>query len=132
MSAPALVLQSHGTAEMIGMGVGDHHRVDVIDGPASTSEAVDQMVPRFLTGKAGIDDGDPPFVLEDVAVDVSQPGHVDRELRSNDPGGHLDDVGRRLLLLLLRLPRTAGSPDRSGRVMVVLVLHGRCRPPSTL
>ncbi len=85
--------------------MGDHHGVDVghlVPGPA---DPIDEVIPRFRAGKTGIDHGDATLVLQHVAVDVSEPGHADRQLRPEDSGRHFGDVGGRVLLLLFRLAR---------------------------
>ena len=120
------VAQSHGTAEVVGVRVGDDDRVDVVDGEPGAPEAVDEVVPRFRAGEAGIDDGDAPFVLQHVAVHVAEPRHVDGQLCPQHSGGDLGDLGRRLFLLLSRLARRVGLAEAGCMgVVVVIVLHGR-------
>ncbi len=120
------VAESHGAAEVVGVRVGDDDRVDVVDGEAGAPETVDEMVPRLGAGEAGIDDGDAPLVLQHVAVHVAEPRHVDGQLGPHDSGGDLADLGRRLLLLLLRLARRVGLAEAGCvGVVVVIVLHGR-------
>ena len=55
-------------------------------------------------GKPGIDDRRPALVLEHVAVDVPEAGHVDRQLAAQHAGGDLGDVVVRRLLLLPSRP----------------------------
>ena len=119
------VAQSHGTAEVVGVRVGDDDRVDVVDGEPGAPEAVDEVVPRFRAGEAGIDDGDAPFVLQHVAVHVAEPRHVDRQLRPQHSGGDLGDLGRRLFLLLSRLARRVGLAE-AGCMGVVVVIVSCC------
>jgi hypothetical protein len=91
--------------EVIGVAVGDHRRVHVVDLVAGAAQAIDECVPGVLARQARIHDGDAVLVLHHVAVDVAEPRHRDRQLRAQDPGSDFDDVGRCVLLLLLRGPR---------------------------
>ena len=88
-----------------------------------------------LPGRPGSTIGDAALVLEDVAVDVAEAGHVDRQLAAQDAGGDLGDlVARRLLLLapgaIGHLVEGTSRPDgvsASGDSVVTLAAVGPVR-----
>ena len=73
-----LVTQSRRPTEVIGMGVGHDHRVDSGERKPRAAEPGDERLPRFRPGQAGIDDGQPALVFQEVAVDVPEAGELDR------------------------------------------------------
>ena len=85
---------------MVGMGMGDDHGVDPLDGQAGLLEPRDQLQPGFAPRQARIDQGDASFVFHGVAVDVAQTGKGDGELHPDHPRSDLGGVGggRKLLL----------------------------------
>ena len=89
-----------GPAEVVGMAVGHDHGVHPPQRDAGAGESLGQLGERTPPGQSGVDDGDAARVLEDVAVDVAEAGHVDRQLGTQDARGDLGDLGRGALLLL--------------------------------
>ena len=86
---------------------------------AGAGQPLGELGERAPPGQPGVDDGDAARVLEDVAVDVAEAGHVDRQLGAQHAGGDLGDLGRGALLLLatgaIGHHRTiVGGPDRAG------------------
>ena len=108
-----------GPAEVVGMAVGDDHRVHPAHGDPGGRQPPAELAEHAATGEPGVDDRRPAFVLEDIAVDVPEAGHVDRQLTAQHPGGDLGDVvGRRLLLLTSRPllhPRDATAATGASR-----------------
>jgi hypothetical protein len=106
-----LVAQAARTAVVVRMAVRGDHRVNAAQRHPGPFEARHQRVPRRVTGHPRVDEGDAPLVLEQVAVDVAESRHLDRELQAQHPGG---DLGDRLLRWLLLLARRSGL--RSHRI----------------
>ena len=99
----ALAAHPPGPAEVVGMTVGDDHRVHAAHGEPRRGQAPAELAEHAATGESGVDDRRPAFVLQDIAVDVPEAGHVDRQLTAQHPRGDLGDlVGGRLLLLASR------------------------------
>ena len=99
--ATGLFLEPVRTAVVVGVTVGDHDRMHPLEWNSGQTQA---MGDGFVVGGGGetrIDHGDATVVLEDVHVDVSEPGHVDGQLGTQDSGCDLVDLlgGRQLLLL---------------------------------
>ena len=95
-----LVADPSGPAEVVGVAVGDDHRVHAWQRDAGAAETLDELLERAPAGQTGVDDGHAALVLEDVAVDVTQSRHVDRQLRPQHARRHLGDLGGGGLLLL--------------------------------
>ena len=100
-----LVPHPPGRAEVVGMTVRHDHRVHATHRDARRREARLERATRGAAGEAGIDDRRTALVLEHVAVDVTEAGHVDRQLGAQDPGSDLGDSLTGRLLLLLGGPR---------------------------
>ena len=98
------VAHAPGAAEVVGVGVGDDDRVDVLGLVAGPLQPVDERPPRLRARHAGIDDGDAALVLEEVAVHVAEARQHDRQLRAQDAGRHLGDLGGGRLRLLAAGP----------------------------
>ena len=76
-------------------------------------------------GKARIDHGPAPLVLEQVGVDVAEAGEVDGQLGPEDPGGDLgDDVVGVLLFLSHGVPLDVTMSSRPARRPVPTRLLG--------
>ena len=71
----------------------------LIGTPALARRSTSLLV-RAASGQAGVDDGDAAGVLEHVAVDVAETGHVDRQLGPQHAWRHLGHLARGALLLL--------------------------------
>ena len=93
---------------------------------------------RRPPGQAGVDDGDAALVLEHVAVDVAEAGHVDRQLAAQHARGDLGDLGGRPLLLLAagaighRLDGVPDAASDAGRTVASATIgrwDGPCTPP---
>ncbi len=89
-----------GPAEVVGVAVRDDDGVHPPQRDAGAGQALGQRGERASTGQPRVDDGHAAGVLEDVAVDVTEAGHVDRQLGAQHAGGDLGDLGGRALLLL--------------------------------
>ena len=101
MSAPVSSMQEPGAAEVVGVGVGDDHRVHRAQRHAGAAAVVAELLPRLRTGETGVDDSHAALVLEDVAVHVAEAGHARSAAESAGRRSDLGDaVGRRELLLL--------------------------------
>ena len=74
-------------AVVVGMGVGDHHGVDVGQGDPGHGQSLGERLPGVGPGEPRIDQGHPPLVFEDVAVHVTKPGHRDREAAGEECPG---------------------------------------------
>ena len=92
--------QSTGSAVMVGVTVGDEHRVDALEWHADRAEARLERDKRFMAGHAGVDDGDTAFVFEHVHVDVTKTRQVDGQLCPQDSGGQFGDLVRGVERLL--------------------------------
>ena len=79
-------------AEVVGVRVGDDHRVHVLGLVARPLEPVDEGSPRLWPGHPRVDDRHAPLVLEEVAVHVAEAREHDRELRPQDAGRDLGDL----------------------------------------
>ena len=88
------------TSEVIGMGVGHDHRVDVSHLEIGLLEAILDGAPGPRSRKPRVDDGGPVGVGDRVAVDVPQPRHADGKLHPQHVPGHFGDEGPRRLLFL--------------------------------
>ena len=95
-----LVAHPAGAAEVIGMAVGDDHGVHPLERDAGAGEPPGELLERRAAWQARIDDGDASLVGDDVAVDVAEAGHVDRQLAAQHAGSDLGDLGGGVLLLL--------------------------------
>ena len=51
-----------------------------------------ELLERRPAGQAGVDERDAALVGDDVAVDVAEAGHVDRQLAAQHTGRHLGDL----------------------------------------
>ena len=96
-----LVADPAGAAEVVGVAVGDDDGVhpaqrDAGARPAARSSVFSVRRP----GSPGSTMADAALVLEHVAVDVAEAGHVDRQLGPQHARGDLGDLARRPLLLL--------------------------------
>ena len=69
-----LAPQGGGLAEVVGMGVGDDHRVDPLDGVAGSRQPLLQRLPGGTAGETRVDQGQSVAVLDDVAVHVAESG----------------------------------------------------------
>ena len=98
---PALPCQQACSSEMIGVRVGDHDGMDPAERDAGPLHTFQQRIPRRLAREPGVHQRKTAVILEGIGVDVTESREVDRELQAQDPGCHLDDVRRRILLLLL-------------------------------
>jgi hypothetical protein len=109
-----LLGEAHGTAEVVGMGVGDDDGVDVLHREARLAQPVLDGLPGARPGEARIDDRGAFGVEQRVAVHVAEPGQVDGELHSQHIRGDFGDLLRcRFLLLSLRHGPQASSRGRS-------------------
>ena len=105
-----LLRDAPGAAEVVGMRVRDDDGVDVRSLKPADFSRVLSAFHDCGPGQPGVDDGEAAVVEEAVRVHVAEAGHPDRQLHAQDAGRDLDDLlGRRLLLLLLRL-RRPGCP----------------------
>ena len=95
-----LVAHPAGATEVIGVAVCDDHRVHPADRDAGGGEAGAQLLERRPAGQTGVDERDAALVGDDVAVDVAEAGHVDRQLAAQHTGRHLGDLRDSVLLLL--------------------------------
>ncbi len=75
---------------------------------------------RHAARQSGIDDRRAALVLEHVAVDVTETGHVDRQLGAQDARGDLGDGFAGRLLLLFRGPLRHHAT--SSRILPTLAL----------
>ena len=104
-------------AEVVGMRVGDHHGVDVLEPVAGGLQPLLQRLPRLRARQARIDHGEPAVVDEAVHVHVTETRHPDRQLHAQHAGRDLGDLFRRRLLLLAgraRRSRLRVGHDRQG------------------
>ncbi len=95
-----LLAHPAGPAEVVRVAVRDDDGVHPLERDAGAGEALDELGEGATTGQARVDDRHAPLVLQDVAVDVTEAGHVDRQLGPQDAGCHLGDLRRGALLLL--------------------------------
>ena len=87
---PTLSGEPVGAAKVIGMGVGDDHRVHVACArQARLLEPLLENPPGAGSGQPGVHHGRALGVDDGVAVDVAEPGHPDRQLHAQDVGGDL-------------------------------------------
>jgi len=98
---PGFTGETAGTAEVVGVGMGDDDAVDVADPEAGAVQPVLEGLPRLRSGKPRIDDRETPVVEQALHVDVTEAGHPDRQLHPDDARCDLRDLLRRPLLLLL-------------------------------
>ncbi len=130
-----VVVQPDRAAEVVRVAVRHDDRVHPGQRDPGELQATEQCVVRLWAGETGVDEGETLAVLEHVAVDVAQPGHVDRQLHPQHTGRDLGDLLRRPLLFLATGSvgggRLLGGADRGVGVMLVVlhVEHGTCRSP---
>ena len=91
-SAVVFDLEPAGAAEVVGVGVGDEHRVDAFRRHADRVQLARSDRRGNRVREAGIDEGHAALVLEHVAVHVAEPGNGDRDLDATDPGSDLVDA----------------------------------------
>lgn len=72
-----LLVDTDGTTEMIGMGMGNENRVDVTGFEAGLFEAVQNRIPSGGTGESGIDQGGAIVIDQGVHVHMAQAGNAD-------------------------------------------------------
>jgi hypothetical protein len=96
--------QPAGATEVVGVAVGDQHGVDPFGGGAELGHPMLQRGEAGRIRHARVDDGEPVGVLQQVAVDVSEPRQADGQLGPVHARSDLRDlvVGRQLLLLVDR------------------------------
>ena len=113
--AAGVRLQPVGSAEVVGMAVGDDDRVHPLQGnPRLVQTLLDHGVTGLLR-KTRIHQGDAPFVLEDVHIDVTKTRNGDGQLGPKHAGGDFQDLVTRRQLFLLG--GTRGRIGHDSRVL---------------
>ena len=99
--AVLLNFEAAGTTEVVGVRVGDEHRVDRFDRVSGTLQSGGELLVGVGARQARVDQRDAACILEHIAVHVPEPGQHDRQLDAHDPGRDLGRfvIGGELLLL---------------------------------
>lgn len=79
-----LLVKTHGTAEMIGMGMRNEDGMDMPRLETGLSQAMQDGIPRGDPGEARVDQGSAVVVDQGVHVHMAQSGNADRQLHTKN------------------------------------------------